>query len=83
MRSFWDGQDCIRLDEVIGHTDWAHKAGILLVKNSSGIVYLAANTIIKKNSNGEVIGDMDENCLPYDVLASAKRFFADANRKRH
>jgi hypothetical protein len=82
MSGFWDGQDCISLYEAIGHMDWAHKAGILLVKNSEGIVYLSANSPIKKDGKGNVIGNIKRDCLPDDVIASAKRFFEGRNEER-
>ncbi|MBJ7265500.1 hypothetical protein [Idiomarina abyssalis] len=71
----WDGFDCNGILELLGHWDWGHKNGVLIVKNPNGIVFIPKGESLEVDSQGYAIAKIDKADVELSVTRSAKRLF--------
>lgn len=77
MPIHWDGFDCYGIYELLGHWNWAHKNGVLIVKNVSGIAYIPKGMTLELDENGSAISKASEDEVDESVLRSAKMKWRD------
>ncbi len=74
-KTLWNGWDCDHIDTVVGHMDWAHKQGILMVCNPTGLVYIPKGGWVEQDEHGLVVGKTDPKEVPGAVLRSATKLW--------
>lgn len=81
MPVYWDGFNCDGIYELLGHWDWAHKNGVLLVKNSCGIAYIPKGQLVEIDEDGKAISKTAEDEVDESVLDSAKKKWRTPERR--
>ena len=72
---YWDGFECGEISQFLGHEDWAHKKGTLIVKNPNNLAFIAKNTELELDDNGCAIDKMQGAKVDDTILSSAKKIF--------
>lgn len=72
----WDGWECNKVESTVGHMNWAHKDGVLIILNSSGLVYIPKGESIEVDLFGNTVGKISPDLLDNNIIKSAQKLRA-------
>ncbi len=71
----WDGFDCIGVEQMVGHYNWAHKDGVLIVKNKDDVALIPKGEVLELDASGNAISKLPAHQAPAAIISSVKRYF--------
>lgn len=69
----WNGWDCDGIYELVGHWNWSHKKGVLIVKNAKENAFIPKGEILEIDQLGNAISKLAPDEVDPSILKSSLR----------
>jgi hypothetical protein len=71
----WEGDNCEVISDFLGHENFWHKRGVLIVKNAEDIVFIPKGKTVELDCDGNVIGKIVTTKVDPSILRSVAKNF--------
>jgi hypothetical protein len=70
ITAIWLGDNAVDMVDVLGHHNFWHKKGVLIILNSTGVVYVPKGEVVELDLQGNALGKIEPEKLHQSIIMS-------------